>query len=108
VALWTTTITSRRAARLSAHSGYSDASEDLPGSSSASPRAGGRASGAGISSGDGGAAAAAAAAARVAAYAAGSAPGLPLHTAWQHLLGSFLPFLLDEADFAADLFLMRT
>jgi hypothetical protein len=33
--------------------------------------------------------------------------GLPLHAAWQQLLGSFLPFLMEEADYAADAFFMR-
>jgi hypothetical protein len=36
----------------------------------------------------------------------GSAAGLPLHAAWSQLLGNFLPFLLDEVDFAAATFFM--
>ncbi|GBF98439.1 hypothetical protein Rsub_11084 [Raphidocelis subcapitata] len=90
----------RRAARPSGGSigSASDISED-PGSASASPRAAPRTRG--------GPGAGAPAAARLAAYLTGASPGLPLHAAWQQLLGSFLPFLLEEADYAAAAFFMR-
>ncbi|KAI8476055.1 MAG: exocyst complex component Sec3-domain-containing protein [Monoraphidium minutum] len=81
----------RRTVRLSSNSAASEGSEDA---AAASPRRrGGGAPGG--------------AAARVAAYASGAAPGVPLHAAWAHLLGTYLPFLLEEAEFAADLFYMH-
>jgi hypothetical protein len=85
---------------LGANSAASDASEDHPSSGNASPHAGAQRRAALAS------APAASAAVRVASFLSGASPSLPLHAAWQQLLGGFAPALAEEAQYAVDTFLM--
>jgi len=40
------------------------------------------------------------------AYLQGSGSGLPLHAAWQYMLRTLVPFLVGEAEFGVEAFLM--